>query len=349
LTFSAHWSTLPTSRTLLTDVHDHTVQKGIPLLPFALTERFMPVSIEDVIAQIPGWDQQSVRHTLITGGLSHQVARVDTADGRYILRVLDPNVSRVGLGIPLDQEIENTVRAAESGVGPRVFSVLADVPALILEFIEGPTLSAPDVRDPATIPRIAAACRRLHDTAGRFVNDFDISAKLSELLTLCHEHDLRIPDGYEDHLATVRDVGAALAARPLPVVPCHNDLLAENFIDDGESIRIVDYQLSGMNDPAFELGDIAAEADFDPDLTSRLAAAYFGTETSPALVARVRLNLLLSNFTWTLWFSVHHGMLDRSNAGFDYWHEAADKWRQAVRDLSDPGLGRLLDTARGRP
>ena len=30
-------------------------------------------------------------------------------------------------------------------------------------------------------------------------------------------------------------------------------------------MRIVDYQLSGNNDPAFELGDIAAEADFDPD------------------------------------------------------------------------------------
>jgi thiamine kinase-like enzyme len=307
----------------------------------------MPVPIEDVIARIPGWDPQSVKHTPLPGGLSHQVARVETQGACYVLRVLDPEVSRVGLGIPLDQEIENTLRAAESGVGPRVFSVLADVPALILEFIEGPTLSAADVREPANIVRIAAACRRLHGMTGPFANDFDISAKLGELLTLCHEHELRIPDGYEDHLATVREVEAALTARPLTVVPCHNDLLAENFIDGGDDLRIVDYQLSGMNDPAFELGDIAAEADFDPDLTSRLASAYFGAETTPALVARVRLYLLLSNFTWTLWFSVHHGMLDRPDTGFGYWEEAADKWRQAMRDLLDPGLGRLLDLARG--
>jgi thiamine kinase-like enzyme len=309
----------------------------------------MPVPIEDVIARIPGWDPHSVRYTPVTAGLSHQVVRVDTADARYILRVLDPEVSRVGLGIPPDQEIENTLRAAGSGVGPRVLSVLDDVPALVLEFIDGPTLSAPDVRDPATIARIAAACRRLHGVTGRFVNDFDISVKLDELLTLCRANGLRVPDGYEDHLPAVREVGAALAARPLPAVPCHNDLLAENFIDGGEAIRIVDYQLSGMNDPAFELGDIAAEADFDPELTARLATAYFGAETTPALVARVRLNLLLSNFTWTLWFSIHHGMLDRPGAGFDYWGEAAGKWRRAVRDLHDPGLGRLLDTARGRP
>ena len=101
---------------------------------------------------------------------------------------------------------------------------------------------------------------------------------------------------------------------PLPTVPCHNDLLAENFIDSGGVIRIVDYQLSGNNDPCFELGDIAAEADFDPDRVEALAAAYFGDELTAALLARVRLNLLLSNVTWTLWFSVHHGLLRNPGA-----------------------------------
>jgi thiamine kinase-like enzyme len=44
----------------------------------------------------------------------------------------------------------------------------------------------------------------------------------------------------------------------LASVPCHNDLLPENLLDVGGDIRIVDYQLSGSNDPTFELGDIAA-------------------------------------------------------------------------------------------
>ena len=131
-------------------------------------------------------------------------------------------------------------------------------------------------------------------------------------------------------------------------MPCHNDLLPENFIDSGGVIRIIDYQLSGNNDPAFELGDIAAEADFDPDRTEALAAAYFGDELTPALAARVRLNLLLSNVTWTLWFSVHHGLLHHHTVTFDYWSEAADKWNRATGDLDAPEFGRLLD-ARRRP
>ncbi|HEX6870997.1 MAG TPA: hypothetical protein VF163_07865, partial [Micromonosporaceae bacterium] len=50
---------------------------------------------------------------------------------------------------------------------------------------------------------------------------------------------------------------------------------------------------------------------------------------------------------WTLWFTVHSGLLSRGG-DFDYAGEAADKWDRAVRDLTSPGLGRLLDTVAGR-
>jgi thiamine kinase-like enzyme len=281
------------------------------------------------------------------GGLSHGIWRVDAGARSYVLRVLDPAVSAAGLGVPPEREIENTVRAAESGAGARVIEVLPDVPALVLEFLPGRTLDAAAVRSPATIPRVAAGCRRLH-TGPRFDNEFDIVDKQRELLDICARHDLPLPDGYLGYLSTVDRIRVALEARPLARVPCHNDLLAENFIDVAGDVRIIDYQLSGNNDPAFELGDIAAEADFDPDRTAALTAAYFGAENAPGLVARVRLNLVLSNVTWSLWFSVHHGLLRKPGSTFDYRAEAADKWAQAVRDLDDPELGKLIDGAAGR-
>jgi thiamine kinase-like enzyme len=303
--------------------------------------------VEDVLRRVSLFAGRPYRHSRMEGGLSHSIWRVDAGARSYVLRVLDPAVSAAGLGVPPAQEIENTVLAAESGAGARVIEVLPDVPALVLEFLPGRTLAAADVRAPATIPRVAAGCRRLHAGA-RFGNEFDIVAKQRELLDICGRHGLPLPDGYRDRLSTVEHIRNALAVRPLPRVPCHNDLLAENFIDVAGDVRIVDYQLSGNNDPAFDLGDIAAEADFDPDRTAALAAAYFGAETDPALVARVRLNLVLSNVTWSLWFSVHHGLLRKPGSTFDYRAEAADKWAQAVRDLDDPGLGKLIDGVAGR-
>jgi thiamine kinase-like enzyme len=303
--------------------------------------------VDDVLRRVSMFAGAPVSHSRLAGGLSHQIWKVDLGERSYVLRVLDPAVSAAGLGVPPEQEIRNTVLAARSGAGARVFEVVPDVPALVLEFLPGRTLSGADVRNPTVVPRIADACRRLH-AGPRFGNRFDIVTKLHELLDICHRHDLRMPDGYLDRLPAVDRIRAALADAPLPTVPCHNDLLAENFIDVSGRVHIVDYQLSGNNDPSFELGDIAAEADFDPDQTAALTTAYFGSETSAALLARVRLNLLLSNVTWTLWFSVHHGLLRNPESTFDYWGEAADKWGQALRDLDAPDLGTLIAAAAGR-
>ena len=264
-------------------------------------------------------------------------------------------MSTAGLGIPPAEEIGNTMRAAESGVGARVFEVLPDVPALVLEYLPGRTLGIADVREPANIPRIAAACRRLH-AGPRFVNDFSIFAKMHELLRLCHEHGLRIPDGYLDRLSTVEDVWAALAADPPPTVPCHNDLLAENFIDSGGEIRIVDYQLSGNNDPTFELGRHRRRVGFRPrpgraarrGVLRRGAHAGAGRpgQAEPAAVQRDLDALVLGALRAAT--PPGRSRNDAADAeSFDYWAEASDKWAQAIRDLDSPELGHLIDLVTG--
>jgi thiamine kinase-like enzyme len=289
-----------------------------------------------------------VTYVTLKGGLSHRVLRVEAGGASYVLRVLDPAVSAAGLGVPAAVEIENTVQAARTGVGPEVLYVEGD--AMVLEYIDGVTLGHEDVRKAENIPRLAAACRRLHDGPARFTGDFSVFRKAGELFARCREHDLPVPGGYAEHLPVLARIEEAVGRVPLPSVPCHNDLLPENFIDDGRDVRIVDFQLSGRNDPAFELGDIAAEGDYEPDRVEALASAYFGPEMSEALLARVRLYLIASNVTWTLWFAIHHGLLSgkAADATFDYEAEAADKWAQALRDLTDPGLGRLIDRAAHR-
>jgi thiamine kinase-like enzyme len=313
----------------------------------------MDAAVDHLVRRVSAWAGRGVRWSPLPGGLSHHIYRVDTDEDSYVLRVLQPAVSAAGLGIPVEQELANTRVAAQSGVGARVVEVLADVPALVLEYLPGRTLNAADVRDPALAAPIADACRRLH-AGPRFGNGFDIFAKRAELLDLCGRHGLPLPDGYLDHEPAVERIRAALAADPPPAVPCHNDLLAENFVLVDGTVRIIDYQLSGNNDPTFELGDIAAEADFDPDQVERLAMEYFGPALTPALLARVHLQLTASNVTWALWFTVHCGLLadghgsSDGSGGFDYAGEAADKWGQAVRDLTAGDLGRRLDATAGR-
>jgi len=302
-------------------------------------------TLGDVVARMPEWRGRTLESRQMKGGLSHVTHSVAVDGRRTIVRLLNRRIDHVQLGIPPEMEIENTIRAAETGVGARVLAAFPDLPAMVLEYIDGATFHLDDVRDARNIPRIARACRLLHDRCRPFVNRFDIFRHLEGFLALCREYELRIPADYESYLPTVARIEEALAARPSDRVSCHNDLLAENIMDNGE-IRLIDYQLSGVHDRCFELGDLAAESDFTPDEVELLCEGYFG-ERRVAEIARTRLYLIMSNFTWTLWFSVHSGMLEPNpDVDFDYWEEALDKWGQAMRDLESPDFGALLGQAK---
>ena len=61
--------------------------------------------------------------------------------------------------------------------------------------------------------------------------------------------------------------------RAEPTVPCNNDLLAENFIDVGGEMRIIDYEYSGNNEPCFELGNVWSESNLSLDQLERARRA----------------------------------------------------------------------------
>ena len=135
----------------------------------------------------------------------------------------------------------------------------------VLEWLDGRTMSnealgAPghagaDRRGPAPAPRRPAVPRRL-----RHVPHWP-----SGTSRVVDERDIPIPAGYREHLAALPRIEAALAVHPLPTVPCHNDLLADNYLDDGERLWLVDWEYSGNNDPTFELGNTCQELGYDDD------------------------------------------------------------------------------------
>ena len=71
--------------------------------------------LDEIVAKVPEF-AGPVQLTEIKGGLSHRVVRVDAGGDRFVLRVLDPAVTAAGLGVPMDQEIANTVLAADGRV-----------------------------------------------------------------------------------------------------------------------------------------------------------------------------------------------------------------------------------------
>ena len=186
--------------------------------------------------------------------------------------------------------------------------------------------------------RLAATLRRLHG-GPRFRDAFDMFRLSERYLTLVDERDIPIPAGYREHLALLPVIEAALGRHPLAPVPCHNDLLADNVLSDGDRLWIVDYEYSGMNDPAFELGNTCQELGYDQAQVAELCGAYYG-EATPALLARMRLQMIMSDVGWTLWAAIQARI---STIDYDFGGWAEERWARATAMLDGPDLGVWLD------
>ncbi|MDX6374598.1 MAG: hypothetical protein QOD98_3586 [Nocardioidaceae bacterium] len=241
------------------------------------------------------------------------------------------------LGIDRDAEYEDTASAAEAGVGAPVVEYRPDLGMLVIAFLPGRALVDEDFADPAVVTRAADACRRLH-AGPRFVGNFDMFARQAGYLATVRERGFPLPATYDDHAGAWAEVQRALAVAPRPTVPCNNDLLAANFIDDGERVWLIDYEYSGNNDPCFELGNTTTECNFAPEQTEALTEAYFGTP-SRADLARVRLQALCSQYGWSLWGFIQAAT---SPMDFDFHGWGMERFDKAEATFRGPEFRRLL-------
>jgi thiamine kinase-like enzyme len=272
----------------------------------------------------------------LPGGLTNKNYKVTTTEGVYVVRQASPSPAN-GLGVDRQAEYENSVRAAAAGVGAPVIDFLPEIGILVVGFLEGETVNDAHLQRPGMLPRIAEACRRLH-AGPSFVNRFDMFELQPDYLGRVMRGGFRLPSGYHDHTETVGRIRTALAVQPTALVPCNNDLLAANFIDDGGAVSIIDYEYSGNNDPYFELGNLWSECHLSDDQLEELVVAYDGT-TSRSHLARARLWAVMSQYGWTLWASIQDST---STIDFDFWTWGMEKYERADATFGHPDLERLL-------
>jgi thiamine kinase-like enzyme len=289
----------------------------------------MTVTVEQVVGRITDWGGKPIDIVPLSGGLTNANYRVDVDGIAYFVRI--PGAKTDLLAIDRKNEYFNTKAAAQAGVGPKVLHYLPDLDVMVLEFIHGETMSTPKLRSPEMPGRIAKSVLRLHG-GPRFLTDFNMFRLTEYYLKICNEHEVTIPDGYSERLPIVWQIEKALLVRPLPTVPCNNDLLAENYIDDGNLLRLIDFEYSGNNDPSFELGNTCQELGYEEHQIKELCAAYFGQISKPML-ARMKLNMIMSDVGWTLWAAIQAKI---STIEYDFWGWAIERWARATAKLKAP-------------
>jgi thiamine kinase-like enzyme len=282
--------------------------------------------IEEVVAKVDDWKGRDVSIQHLSGGLTNTNYKVIVDGKPFFIRV--PGEGTELLAIDRNNEYHSAKAAAQAGVGPKVLYHFPEYHVMILEFLNGVTMSKVSLNAPGMPSRMADSIKRLH-AGERFLLDFNMFRLTEYYLRLCKERNIKTPDGYFERMRIVEEIEKAMSVKPLATVPCNNDLLAENYIDDGKQLWLIDYEYSGNNDPTFELGNTCQEMQFNDVQIAEVCAAYFG-EAYADKIARMKLNMVMSDVGWGLWAAIQENI---STIDFDFWGWAIERWGRAVKKM----------------
>ena len=186
-----------------------------------------------------------------------------------------------------------------------------------MRWVDGRTLDPAGVREPACLERIL-------DTVGRCHREIPLHFRGPTPIFWVFQV-------VRDYARTLRDDGSRMTGRideflaraahlestvgPVEIVFGHNDLLAANFIDDGDRIWLIDWEYAGFNSPLFDLGGLAANNALDAGEEHRMLECYFGEPPGEARLASYAAMKCASALREAMWSMVSE---TRSEIDFDY-------------------------------
>jgi thiamine kinase-like enzyme len=286
--------------------------------------------------RVPGWAGHVRTVEPLGGGITNRNFRVVVGDNIYVVRL--PAKTGTLLGIDRGIEHEASRLAAIAGVGPEVMAFLEPEGVLVTRFIGGQPVTDAAVHDPTMLQRIAQSLRRIHQ-AGEVGATFSPFRVVEAYALTATRHGGRLPAGHE-HAQPVA-LAIEQAIHPDPPVLCHNDLLNANFIDDGSTIRIVDWEYAGMGDRYFDLANFAVNHQLPEDEERYFLEAYLG-QAGPSQEARLRLMRVMSDFREAMWGVVQQGI---SDLDFDFRAYADKHFQRLLSAANQPSYRQWLRQA----
>jgi len=288
--------------------------------------------LADAVARV--WPGQETHVEVLGGGITNHNLKVEVGAETYVLRVAGKDTSL--LGIDRTVELEATKAAAALGIGPEVFAFVEPEGWLVTRFIAGSIPSVERLQEPTMLARVAAALRAFHE-GPPIAACFDSFRVVELYRETALARGGGIPIAYEEaHEVASRIERIREGATP---APCHNDLLNANFLDDGEQLRIVDWEYAGMGDPFFDLANFSINHELDESGRRVLLDAYFD-EPRAGDARALEVMRFMSDFREAMWGVVQTAV---SELDFDFAGYASEHFDRLERTTAEPSFRAALE------
>ena len=272
----------------------------------------------------------------LDGGITNRNYRLRWGGRDCVLRL--PGKETALLGIDREAECAAARAAAAAGIGPEVIAFEPRLGCLVTAFIEGREVTAEELRE--RIPELGRALAAIH-AGPPLPSRFDAFAVVEDYARIARGRGGRVPAVVAALLAAASDIHAVLGGPEHAPVPCHNDLLTANVLDDGARLRILDWEYAGMGDRFFDLANLAVNNGFGDADDEALLDAY--SACTPGRIAALRLMRVMSDLREGMWGVVQSAV---SELDFDFDDYADEHLARARAAVEDPRLDGWMEAAR---
>ena len=271
----------------------------------------MSENIKDRIRRLPCW-KVSPELEEISGGITNQNFLAKAGSSKYFVRAGDDIPIH---GVMRFNELAASQAAHAAGVSPGV--VYSEKGILVLEFIDGKTLTAEDFKDKANITKAVELILKTHKGMPEY---FEGPALTFWVFQVIRGYALSLKKLKYSNTTLIAELvrqGEYLESNmgPIRLVFGHNDLLPANFIDDGERMWLIDWDYAGFNTPLFDLGGFCSNNELTGDQETYVLNQYFRTDVAESILKEFAIMKCASLLRETMWSMVSE---KTSDLDFDY-------------------------------
>jgi thiamine kinase-like enzyme len=289
----------------------------------------MPLTLEEALQRIPQWKGAEITTTSLGGGITNQNYRVDVGGESFVLRM--PGEKTELLCINRDYEYAANLAAGNLGIAPQVYFYIQPEGYLVTRFLKANPLPPSEIRQPQNLKKVAELVKKFHSLPP-IPGSFLVYEIVESYAQTARSYHVALPKNYEWLREKMYAAKAAFDLDPLALVPCHNDLLNENFLQQDGKIYLLDWEYAGMGDPFFDLANFAAHHKLNDEEERYFLACYFDPVSEKHL-ARLKIMKILSDFREAMWAVVQIGI---STLDFDYQRYAEKHFDRMTQNINDP-------------
>lgn len=260
------------------------------------------------------------------GGMSNKNFKVTKGVYEYVLRV--PGIGAEGMVVRSNEE-QNSLQACKMGINPPIRYFNSETGIKLADFVKNAeTLNRATIQRPSNMKKIANIFRTLHHSHVRFGNEFNVFKEILNYEYLLEKAEGKMYEGYEPIRKKVFQLEDYLNQLGVSVKPCHNDLVAENFLkaEDG-TIYLIDWEYSGMNDPMWDIAALFLESNFTDESKDYFLSHYFDGNEPEHARKKILVYQILMDYLWAVWTCI------KESQGDDFGTYGMDRYTRAIENL----------------